>query len=327
MALSLHLEKLMKHTIWIITCVLAVCTIGCSVLPKGYQVTQPISLDKINPPANTPQLPAKLAEAKQLLKDQSPKKALNITDDWIDQNEKSDFMDYALYFKGQSLFDSQLYYQSFEAYEELLNKHGASSLYSASLQMQTEIARLFIAGAKRVIWKTFPIGAQAEGIEILERVTERWPGSQLAGDALMTLADHYYNTQKYLEAQHSYQMLLDNYPQSSHYKMAMFQNAQATHGQYLGPNYDTLCLDEAIIRHNKFQHNFPQKAKELNVDDILNNIEQQKIEKDFQIAEFYRKTGKTDAAIQYWTLICKEYPNSEAYKLAQSQIDMHQQVK
>ncbi|MCF7957076.1 MAG: outer membrane protein assembly factor BamD [Phycisphaerae bacterium] len=296
-------------------------------MPNDYLASEPIALDQLDPAPDAPPLPNSLVKIKELLKEERPGKAQKLATRWIKKNAKSDFMDYALFYKGQGLFNARLYYQSFEVYEKLLNKHSASSLYSVTLQMQTEIAKRFLAGAKRKIWRFIPISAHAEGIEILERVSERWPGSELAGDALMIQADYYFGAGKFLEAQHTYQMLLDNYSQSRHYEKAMFQNAKATHRQYQGSHYDTMCLDEAIIRFKRFEQTFPQKAKTMKVHAILEEIEQQKIEKDFDIAAFYLKTGKTDAAIKYWTYICQQYPNTNWYQLAQSNIALYQQVK
>lgn len=244
--------------------------------------------------------------------------ALRQIDHWIkttrqtkDKNEIAKeqfqrFLDHALYFKGMAFFERKQYYKSWETYEELVKKHSASPLFAYALYQQVKIARQFLEGTKRIVWGFLPIPAYTDGQEILEKVAERWPGSDLAGNALMILGDYHAFREKYLEAQLDYQLLVDNYKNTPFYEPALRKSALTTHAQYQEPYYDTNCLSEALLRFQQYQLSFPDKANELDISRRITLIRNQMALKEFEIADFYYRTHKISAARYYWTRIMKE---------------------
>ena len=109
----------------------------------------------------------------RLLEAKEYKKVVKRVEKWIKKNSFSDHLDRALYLQGQGYFGLKLYYQALVAYEDLLDQFGASQFFADTLAKEVEIAKLFLGGAKRKIWKTIPIGAKTEGVEILEKVAGR----------------------------------------------------------------------------------------------------------------------------------------------------------
>lgn len=219
-------------------------------------------------------------------------------------------MDRALFLKGQALFERKLYYQAFEAYDDMLNGYAGSNFFEAALKQQVEIARRFLAGAKRKVWGFIPASAKTEGVEILDRVVERWPGSELSAQALMMQGDYYYNKGRFIEAQSTYQILVEHYSRSSYYEAALLRNAEATHAQYEGPLYDSSCLTDARIRYAHYQARFPQKAQELGIAQRRERIDWQEAQKHYEIADYYRRTHRTGAMQFYVEYIQQHWPGS-----------------
>lgn len=268
-------------------------------------------------------LPETLTIAHHEIKSSEPKRANRLIDRWIKKMRRqkkkvedakqryNEYIDHALYFLGMARFDRGRYYHAWEAYEELVKDHSASPLFPYALYRQVEIAEKLLEGEKRIVWGFLPLPAYTEGEEILENVAERWPGSELAGNALMMLADFHNYQERYLEAQLGYQILVDNYQNTAFYEPALRKNAETTHAQYQGSPYDTNCLREALIRYQQYQLSYPEKAEQIGVARRIELIRNQMALKDFEIADFYYRTHKLDAARYYWQRIAAKYQDTD----------------
>jgi len=308
----------MKRLAVTYTClILLIALTSCS---RVYQsqipiITPPISPEKIA------QLPPQLLEIHQLIAENRPRKAQILAENWAKNNPDSPFLDYVLFFQAQSLFSQKLYYQSFNVYQELLDKYPATDLFSGALYHEVKIATLFLAGAKRKLWKTIPIGATTDGEEMLERVVERWPGSELAATALMIQGNYYYATKRYPEAQQTYQSIVDFYASSNYYEPAFFRNAESTYAQYEGYKYDTSCLANALVRYEQYRLRYPELAQQKDVDQTIAQIRDLQIEKEYQIAQFYKRTNEIPTARYYWTRINTNWPESKWAQLSRKMLE------
>jgi len=201
--------------------------------------------------------------------------------------------------------------------------YSSSDLFVPALHGQMDIACRFLQGAKRIVWGFIPAGAKTEGITILEKIDQRWPGSDLAAAALMRKAAYYFDCRQFLEAQHAYQTVVDNYQKNACYERAMLYNGRATHAQYIGPRYDTNCLSEALIRYEQYCQNFPEQAENYKIKQTMQLIRIQQAGKDFSIADFYWRTGKKQAAREYWADICQKYPETDWAVKARKLLEKH----
>ena len=238
-----------------------------------------------------------------------PKKALKLVDKWIEKNSDSVWMDRALFLKGQALFDRDLYYQAFEVYEKLLDEYGSSGFFEPALEQQMTIAKAFLAGKKRKVWKIIPASARTEGMEILDRISLRWPGSDLAAEALMLQGDYYYDKERFIEAQQTYQLLVEHYERSSFFERALLRNAESTQAQYLGPLYESGCLTDSKIRYEQYRARFPQKVRQIDIDGRIEKIDQLQAQKYLSIADYYARTSRNDAAQHYRNYVSNRWPD------------------
>ena len=236
------------------------------------------------------------------------KKAYKLINKWIKQHEGSEQMDRALFLKGQSLYDQKSYYSAVEVYEQLLEDYGASSFFEASLKQEMVIAQLFLKGKKRWLWKFIPVSARTEALEILEGVARRWPGSELAAEALMLQGDYYQQHEQYIEAVATYQLLVEHYSHSRYYEPALLQIAKATHAQYRGPEYNDGCLMDARLRYEQYRSRFPGKAESLDISEQIETINWQECDKHLNIADYYTRTKRTGAAEYYLSYIDERWP-------------------
>lgn len=257
------------------------------------------------------ELPDMLAQAQEQLNNECPSKACKLASKWIKANDDAEeFMDDALAIKAEALFCKNRYYKAMVVYEELLDDYPASRHFEHAINKHVDIAKMFLGGKKRLIWGFIAVGAKAEAIAILEKVADRWPGSELAATAIVMQGDYYYEKSRYVEAQETYRLIAEHYRNSSHYAHGLLRCAESTHAQYGGKCYDASALEDARIRYLNFASLFPGKAHELGVSHRLELIELERVEKEFEIADFYRRTHKIDPARYYWQSICERWPDS-----------------
>jgi len=282
------------------------------------QSARPLDLSQL-----LPDLPASLVQARATLLDGHAKKAEKLAAKWIeDHDEAAPHRDSALLLKARARLQRRRLYKAFETYDQLLDEHPASKLFETALREQMDIARRFLLGERRKVWGFIPTSARTEAIEILDRVVERWPGSALAAEALMMQADFYYQRGRFLEAQSSYQLLVDHYSKTTLYERALLRNAEATHAQYRGPAYDSSCLTDARVRYVQYRARFAEKAAQLGITQRLQRIDWELAEKHYNIADFYRRTHQPQAARIYAQHVQQRWPDTVwAERAAQLLVD------
>ncbi len=260
---------------------------------------------------NQDQMPEELTKIVDLYNEGKINKVCSLSKRWIKENPNSLYLEVALKTYADALYDKKHYYQSYLKYEDLLNQFGATSYFAYIINREMEISKLFLAGQKRTFWKFFRTSARLEGLKILDDIDSRWPGSKAAAMAIMLRADHFYERGKYFESEQEYQRITISYSQSCHFPRALYMLAESLKSQYQGCFYDDVCLDEAAVHYKQFLLRFPERAKDNAVEDTLAWIRLEKVKKEYEIADFYYRTGKTKQAVLYWQNVLEMAPESE----------------
>jgi outer membrane assembly lipoprotein YfiO len=174
------------------------------------------------------------------------------------------------------------------------------------------VARAFLSGQKRIVWGFLRLPAYAEGVDILQKVWERVPGTRLGELALKIKADYHYNNGDMDFAQDDYGQLVQQYPSGRFVQTSMMRGADAAEAAFPGIRYDDQPLAEATERYHQVQQTFPTFAEHENVADRLDGIRAQQADKDLYIARWYQKTKRAGAAEFYYRQIIKDYPETTA---------------
>ena len=295
---------------------LAIALFGCQSNKRDGMVGQADIPDVV---------PPEVLEASDLIPT-NPRKAQKRLSKWIKANQNHPAMDDALFYKAQAQEARGKVYPALQTYEELAKNYGGSSHFYDTLHREVALAEEFLGGRRRpVLGGLLRFTAYDDALEVMENVALRWPGSELAGQALMKRANFYYERKAYEEAQQAYQLLIDNYQATEHYQTALRNSAEATLLQYLGPRYDPTPLIEAHTRYKQYLAQFPVAAAQEGAPAVLAGVEEMLAEKDFETADFYRRTHKIDQAQIYWQSIIANYPHTEWAQLSATLLLRHAQ--
>ena len=208
------------------------------------------------------------------------------------------------------------YWQAYRWYERQIAAFPGGRYLERALEREMEIAKAFLAGKKRLLGGFMPIGAEKTGIEILDRIAQRSIGSERAEVALLTIADHYFDQREWEAACDHYQNFLALFPKSPRAAHAEVRAAESFHRAYRGPLWDETPLVEAQQRYLALRRNRPAKSAELKVDQLLEELRAERAAKQYEIGQFYLRTGSKDAAAFYFALVKKDYGDTRWGKRA-----------
>jgi len=208
---------------------------------------------------------------------------------------------------GDAQLGRHRYWQAYEFYERQLAEFPNGRRVPWALRREMEVAQAFLAGKKRIVAKIFRLPAYDDGLEILQRIAAHAPGTAQAERALLTVGDYHFGKGNWAAAADAYDAFGKLHPNSTRAAYAERRAAGAFHNAYRGPAFDETPLLEAEQRYKAFQRHHPAAAAKARVDDILKRIHSARARKQFEIGQFYLRTGKPSAAAFYFETVVKHY--------------------
>ncbi len=258
---------------------------------------------------------AVLAEARAALAQDRPGRALAILNRWIGAREAegmadNPWMPEALTLRGDALLALGREYSALFDYERVAKQYPASDAFITAAQREYEIASRYLNGLKRRFLGLRIADATDIGEELLIRIQERLPGSQLAEQAAITLADYYYRVAKMDLAATAYDLYLKNYPRGEHRLHAMRRRIFANLAQFKGPAYDTTSLLDAREQILQLASVYPQEAGDIAP--VVARIDDSLAARRLDAALWRLKRGDGPGARLILRRILRDHPRSAA---------------
>ncbi len=203
------------------------------------------------------------------------------------------------------------YMKAHDWYTRQLDEFPAGELSEEALTREYRIADAFLRGRMQKVWYILRLPATEEAIDILTRIAERSPTSELAEDAMLRIADYYYHEMQFRQAAQAYDQYLTLFPKRRRSAFASLRAARATYATYRGAPYDSAPLIEANLRFRQYAATHPIEARAEDIDAILAEIADRRAEADFHVAQLYERLDRPKAAAFYYTQAAKRYgPNA-----------------
>jgi outer membrane assembly lipoprotein YfiO len=242
-----------------------------------------------------------------------PGRARTLADRFIESRPLSPLRAEALLVRADALYALDDEYNALFDYEEICRRYPGSEVFVTALEREFEIAKMYAAGRKRKFFGTFRIVSTYEDAqELLIRIQERLPGSELAERAGLELADFYFNNRELTLAADAYDLFLENYPKSQHVTKAQLRLIYSYIAAFKGPSYDLTGLLEAKTRLRSLQVTDPALSQQIGADAILVRVSESEATKLLTTADWYWKTGDAISAELFLRRIVKQYPDSVA---------------
>ena len=270
-----------------------------------------------NAPTTAPTPQPVLDQAQRMIEAGNGKAGARTAVEWLrDRPRDTPQRDRALMLVAEGYFLDGKRMDAFYYLDELMDEHPESPLYARALQRQFDIADAYLNGYKRVfLW--FPtLGAQDEAMDMLFRIQQRSPGSQMAEKALLRAADHYYKTSEFDIAADAYMSYLRSYPRSPLVPRIRLRRAYATLAQFHGTRYDATPLVDARSQLSEIASAYPEIADEEGLLDLVRRIDDTFAKKVYRTADFYRRTRQPVAAVYNYRFLIATFPGTPEAKLA-----------
>lgn len=246
----------------------------------------------------------------------------------------------ARYYEAECLRRQARYPKASDTYARMLNDFPSGAYREQAVQHMFEIANYWLddtrkemeeykekrEGKRWVIWpdilhfeKTKPfLDEEGRALEKLEQVRYNDMTGPLADKALFLAGSVKFFRQEYKEADFLYSQLVEMHPNSPYVEQALELSIISKLLSTGGAAYDGRKVAEARRLVDTALRNYPEFAHKKG--DFLNrqlfSITMQQAEKDFEVAEFYRRTGHPCSAYFCYEIVRRRYPGTKYFDLA-----------
>ena len=242
-----------------------------------------------------------------------PERARALASAFLDKFPGGEARPEMLLVRGDALVEMGDEYEALFDYEAITRTYSGSRAFVTALEREYQIAVAYADGLRRKFLGTIRIiNADDDAEELLIRIQERLPGSRLAEDAGMKLADFYFIRSKMRLAAEAYDLFIQNYPRSDRIEKARQRLIQAYLASFRGPRYDDTGLRDAKRRLEVLEATQPGLAQRIGAEALLVRIEESEARKLLTTAEWYLSIDDPVSAEQYLRRVVERHPATVA---------------
>jgi outer membrane protein assembly factor BamD (BamD/ComL family) len=252
-------------------------------------------------------------QARKALALGEPQRARALASAYLDKFPGGEVRPEMLLVRGDALVEMGDEYKALFDYEAITRKYSGSRAFVTALEREYQIAVAYADGLKRKFLGTFRIlDASDDAQELLIRIQERLPGSRLAEDAGMKLADFYFDRSQMRLAADAYDLFVQNYPRSERIEKARERLIQSYLASYRGPRYDDTGLRDARRRLELLRVTQPSLAQRVGADALLVRIDESVARKLLTTARWYLSIDDPVSAELYLRRVVELHPATVA---------------
>ena len=195
---------------------------------------------------------------------------------------------------------------AFDAYDEFLQRYPGSPQYTAALNRQATMAQDAAEGDVKSSFLGLKTKLSLDKtVEMLGKVRDHAPKSRTAAKAQFTIGEAYQAKKKYKEAIEAFRKLVNDQPGSAQAPEALFRVGQILLDNAERGNQNQANLDLAREAFNDYLIQYPGHSRNAEAREMIKKLDSRDLQRSFDIAEFYLKTGKPDSAKVYYRDIVK----------------------
>jgi outer membrane protein assembly factor BamD len=213
--------------------------------------------------------------------------------------------------------------RAFDAYLEILEKYPKSANIEEVQQHQYDIAMRFLGGQWFKLFGYIPFFPSMDKTAVMfDKLVKSGPYSDLAARAQMNIGAAREKEKDYPLAVKAYETAADRYQDrkdiaaDAYYKAGMAYNKQAKTSEY-----DQNVSAQAIATFTDFATLFPEDPRVPGTVNLIKGLKTEQSRGNFQIAQFYEKRHRWQAAQIYYNAAMEKDPGSPLAEEARQRID------
>jgi outer membrane assembly lipoprotein YfiO len=227
---------------------------------------------------------------------------------WFRANPDSPVRDRALLLMADALIGFGDGIRAFYFCDELMDTYPTSPLFIDALQTQYDIADQYLLGRRDRFLGFSILGRTDEALDMLFRIQQRAPASPISERALLRTADFYWADAQWDLAADAYGTFARSFPRTPFIEEVRLREAYSNLAQYNGPLYDPTPVLNARAQLLAIADDFADASDRENIPDRIEFIDRQTARRLYLTADFYRRTGKPDAAVHVARQLVEKFP-------------------
>lgn len=210
---------------------------------------------------------------------------------------------------------------AFEAYQQFITRFSGSGLYSTALSRQAEMAQSAADGDVKSGFLGLRTRLSLDRtVKMLEQIRDNAPQSRTASKAQFTVGQLYESREKPAEAVEAYRRLVRDQPGSPEGPEALFRTGEILLAQADSGNRNQATLDLAREAFNDYLIQYPRHAKNGDARQRVSEIRNRNLQRTFDTAAFYERTGQAEAAKMYYREVVKDAKSGELHDAARARL-------
>lgn len=211
--------------------------------------------------------------------------------------------------------------KAFEAYDKFLSQFPSSPLYTTALNRQAAMAQSAAEGDVKSSFLGMKTKISIEKtVEMLTKVAAHAPKSRTASKAQLTIGQLYQAKKKPKEAITAYRQLVTDQPESPDAAEAMFLVGMTMMEDAERGNQNQGNIDLAREAFNDYLIQYPSDHRNADARRMLASLGGNDLQRSFDVAEFYTKTGKPESAKIYYRDVVKRSGSGKLHDAAKARL-------
>jgi outer membrane protein assembly factor BamD (BamD/ComL family) len=211
--------------------------------------------------------------------------------------------------------------KAFDAYDKFLIRFQGSNLYSTALNRQIAMAQSAADGEV----KNSLLGLKTRlsvdrTVEMLEKARNNAPKSAAAAKAQFTIGELYEAKKEYKKAIAAYRLLVEDQPASPLAPEALFRVGVILTEEADRGNQNQGNLDLAREAFNDYLIQYPGHSRNAEARKLEAALGGRDLQRSYDVAEFYLKTGRLDSAKIYYRDIIARSKSGEYHDKARARL-------
>lgn len=196
--------------------------------------------------------------------------------------------------------------RALRAYRQVLERYPASDEFAAAVERKLALYLARLETPRR-----FGFLREDPGVRIGELV-EKAPYAPRAEDALYALGRHYARGGRHRQAADVFARLTRSYPEGRHAPAARFERAGALFAAYRRRPVDGRLLEDAWHQVSYYLAAWPEGAHAAEAGALAERIREKQAARVLEVALFYERTGRPEAARLTLREVVAEFPDTAA---------------
>ncbi|MBP9841478.1 MAG: outer membrane protein assembly factor BamD [Simkaniaceae bacterium] len=227
---------------------------------------------------------------------------------------QSPFVDDVYFYMGTSLYKLRTFDKSDIFISKYLTTEGVSKHFEEAMLIKYKIARSYQNGKLKPCFGFRPLpnllGAKEDALGIYDEIIALMPRHDLAAESLYYKGRLLLSGKNYKDSIESFQTLIRRFPKNSlavdGYISIFDVYLTRAKKEYADPD----LLDLALLNQRQFEQHFPTEGR-LEEGEVKIQELQEVLARDLmKVANFYKKSKKTDAIKLYYSAIVERYPDT-----------------